>query len=349
MIRSPIGHFNKLLGELGDRNTETQVILLEHDVPFYDFSKRIYSELPPEGDTWVVTKEMEASRQDYRHLNVCSIDPPGCTDIDDALHIRTLPNGNYEVGVHIADVTNFVKPGTAMDKEAARRGTTVYLVDRRIDMLPSLLGTNLCSLRSNVDRLAFSCVWEINEKAEIVKVGFAKSIIRSKHSFTYDEAQKRIDNKSLNDEITLGLRGLNKLAKKLRRNRMDRGALTLASPEVRFQLEDDAQDPIDVEMKELQETNALVEEFMLLANISVAQKIFETYPDAALLRWVFSKIDGGICVHHILISLLIIDVIQRHQTSILTDYGRLQRKKELSCAVAIPSSFPSHWTKQRFV
>ncbi|KAI9489424.1 mitotic control protein dis3 [Zychaea mexicana] len=282
----PLGHFVKSLGSSGDRETETEVLLLEHDVPYQEFSKRVLDDLPVEGDEWVVTEEhvKKENRRDLRHLNVCSIDPPGCTDIDDALHVRSLENGNYEVGVHIADVTYFVKPGQTMDEEAANRGTTVYLVDKRIDMLPALLGTNLCSLRSNVERLAFSCIWEINENAEIVNVDFAKSIILSKNSFTYEEAQNRIDDERMQDDITKGIRVLNSLAKKLRQKRIERGALTLSSPEVRFNLENDSQDPVDVELKELKETNALVEEFMLLANISVAEKIYSKFPMSALLR-----------------------------------------------------------------
>ncbi|CDH60378.1 exosome complex exonuclease rrp44 isoform 1 [Lichtheimia corymbifera JMRC:FSU:9682] len=282
----PMGHFVKTLGSSGDKETETEVLLLEHDVPYQEFSKRVLDDLPAEGDDWVVTEKhlTTENRRDLRHLNICSIDPPGCTDIDDALHVRPLENGNYEIGVHIADVTYFVKPGQAMDTEAANRGTTVYLVDKRIDMLPALLGTNLCSLRSNVERLAFSCIWELTKDAEIVKVDFTKSVIRSKHSFTYDEAQSRIDDERMQDDVTKGIRILNELAKKLRKKRIERGALTLSSPEVRFNLENDSQDPVDVEMKELKETNALVEEFMLLANISVAQKIFSHFPMSALLR-----------------------------------------------------------------
>ncbi|ORY24609.1 RNB-domain-containing protein [Neocallimastix californiae] len=266
----PFGHFVRDLGDIGDRNTETEVLLLEHDVPYMPFSQQVLNDLPPE--------------EDLRYLDVCSIDPPGCTDIDDALHVRSLPNGNYEVGVHIADVTYFVKPNTAMDKEAAKRGTTVYLVDKRIDMLPALLGTNLCSLRSNVDRLAFSCIWELTPEAEIVNVHFTKSVIRSRASLSYEEAQDRNDDERMNDNITKGIRILNGLAKKLKKKRMDNGALTLASPEVRFNLENDSQDPVDVEMKELKETNSLVEEFMLLANISVAKKIHSKYPESSLLR-----------------------------------------------------------------
>ncbi|KAG1452873.1 hypothetical protein G6F56_007710 [Rhizopus delemar] len=282
----PLGHFVKTLGASGDRETETEVLLLEHDVPYQEFSKAVLADLPPEGDQWVVQEKniKEEKRKDYRDLNVCSIDPPGCTDIDDALHVRPLPNGNFEVGVHIADVTYFVKPNVPMDKEAAARGTSVYLVDKRIDMLPSLLGTNLCSLRSNVERLAFSCVWEMTENAEIVSVDFSKSIIKSKHSFTYEEAQTRIDDERMQDDVTKGIRVLNKFAKIFRQRRMDAGALTLSSPEVRFNIENDNQDPVDVEMKELKETNALVEEFMLLANISVAKKIYSRFPSAAMLR-----------------------------------------------------------------
>ncbi|KAG0050997.1 exosome catalytic subunit dis3, partial [Linnemannia elongata] len=282
--RYPIGHFIRALGEAGDKSTETEVLLLEHDVPFHEFSKQVLSFLPVEGENWVVQPEHFAGREDFRSLNVCSIDPPGCTDIDDALHVIPLPNGNYQVGVHIADVTHFVKPGNVMDQEAASRGTTVYLVDKRIDMLPSLLGTNLCSLRSNVERLAFSCIWELNKDAEIVNVRFTKSVIASKASLTYEEAQNRIDDASMQDDVTSGIRILNMLAKKLKQRRLDMGALTLASPEVRFSLERDTQDPVDVEMKELKETNALVEEFMLLANISVARKIYEKFPDSAMLR-----------------------------------------------------------------
>ncbi|KAJ3297254.1 exosome catalytic subunit dis3 [Borealophlyctis nickersoniae] len=283
--RYPHGHYVRTLGAVGDRATETEVLLLEHDVPFAPFSAQVLSFLPPEGSSWVVKDDEHLEgREDFRGLDICSIDPPGCTDIDDALHARRLPNGNFEVGVHIADVSHFVKPGNAMDLEAQRRGTTVYLVDKRIDMLPSLLGTNLCSLRSNVDRLAFSCIWEITENAEVVNVRYTKSVIRSKASLTYDEAQARLDDKTLNDPVTLGIKALNSLAKKLRAQRIARGALTLASPEVRFKLENDTQDPVDVEMKELKETNALVEEFMLLANIYVAKKIQSSFPESSMLR-----------------------------------------------------------------
>ena len=209
------------------------------------------------------------NREDLREEQICSIDPPGCQDIDDALHAKPLPNGNIEVGVHIADVSYFVRPDTPMDAEAASRGTTVYLVDKRIDMLPHLLGTNLCSLRPFVERLAFSALWEMTPDANVVSVRFTKSVIASKAAFTYEDAQKRKDDATLDDPITTSIRLLNKLAIQLKQRRMAAGALNLASPEVRIQMDSsESSGPIDVEQKQLFETNSLVEEFMLLANTS---------------------------------------------------------------------------------
>lgn len=280
--RYPNGHFVRSLGSAGEKDTEEEVLLLEHDVPHQAFSQAVLSFLPKM--PWIITPEDMAQRQDLRHLTVCSVDPPGCTDIDDALHCRELDNGNLEVGVHIADVSHFIRSGNALDKEAANRGTTVYLCGKRIDMVPELLSSNLCSLRSNVERFAFSCIWEMNHKAEILKTRFTKSVINSKASLTYAEAQMRIDDANKNDDITKSLRGLNKLAKILKRKRIENGALTLSSLEVRFHIDSETHDPIDLQTKELMETNSMVEEFMLLANISVAQKIYEEFPECALLR-----------------------------------------------------------------
>ncbi|KAI3362725.1 hypothetical protein L3Q82_001789 [Scortum barcoo] len=226
------GHFVRSLGNAGEKDTEQEVLLLEHDVPHQAFSQAVLSFLPKM--PWVITPEDMVKREDLRQLTVCSVDPPGCTDIDDALHCRELDNGNLEVGVHIADVSHFIRPGNALDKEAANRGTTVYLC--------------------------------------------------GKASLTYAEAQMRIDDTSKNDDITTSLRGLNKLAKILKRRRIDKGALTLSSLEVRFHMDSETHDPIDLQTKELMETNSMVEEFMLLANISVAQKIYDEFPDCAMLR-----------------------------------------------------------------
>uniref|UniRef100_A0A8C5GMY8 Exosome complex exonuclease RRP44 n=1 Tax=Gouania willdenowi TaxID=441366 RepID=A0A8C5GMY8_GOUWI len=280
--RYPNGHFVRSLGGAGEKDTEEEVLLLEHDVPHQAFSQAVLSFLPQM--PWVITPEDMKQREDLRSLTVCSVDPPGCTDIDDALHCRELENGNLEVGVHIADVSHFIRPGNALDKEAANRGTTVYLCGKRIDMVPELLSSNLCSLRSNVERLAFSCIWEMNNKAEILKTRFTKSVINSKASLTYAEAQMRIDDTSLNDDVTKSLRGLNKLAKIFKRKRIEKGALTLSSLEVRFHIDSETHDPIELQTKELLETNSMVEEFMLLANISVAQKIYDEFSECALLR-----------------------------------------------------------------
>uniref|UniRef100_A0A8I5R5C0 Protein DIS3 homolog n=1 Tax=Papio anubis TaxID=9555 RepID=A0A8I5R5C0_PAPAN len=280
--RYPNGHFVRNLGDVGEKETETEVLLLEHDVPHQPFSQAVLSFLPKM--PWSITEKDMKNREDLRHLCICSVDPPGCTDIDDALHCRELENGNLEVGVHIADVSHFIRPGNALDQESARRGTTVYLCEKRIDMVPELLSSNLCSLKCDVDRLAFSCIWEMNHNAEILKTKFTKSVINSKASLTYAEAQLRIDSANMNDDITTSLRGLNKLAKILKKRRIEKGALTLSSPEVRFHMDSETHDPIDLQTKELRETNSMVEEFMLLANISVAKKIHEEFSEHALLR-----------------------------------------------------------------
>ena len=226
-----------------------------------------------------------AGRVDYRDVAVFSIDPPGCTDIDDALHVRLLPNGHYEVGVHIADVAHYVRPDTALDLEAASRATSVYLVDRRIDMLPSQLSTSLCSLQAGKDRLTFSVVWEMQEDGRILSTAFHRAVIRSVAAFTYAQAQQRIDAPDTEtDVITVACKRLNAVAKCLKQRRLDAGALTLASQEVKFLLDSESQRPTDLAMYETRESNSLVEEMMLLANISVAQRIAEWYPAASLLR-----------------------------------------------------------------
>lgn len=286
--RYPVGHFVRSLGELESKGAETEALLLEYDVQYKPFPKTVLDCLPVEGHDWKVPASLEdpgwKGRRDLRDLLVCSIDPVGCVDIDDALHAQKLPNGNFAVGVHIADVSHFVKPNNAMDKEASQRGTTVYLVDKRIDMLPMLLGTDLCSLKPYVERYAFSVLWEITADADIVSSEFTKSVIRSREAFSYEQAQIRIDDKSQQDELTNGMRTLLMLSKKLKQKRMDAGALNLASPEVKVRTESETSDPVDVQTKRLLDTNSLVEEFMLLANISVAAKNYEAFPQTALLR-----------------------------------------------------------------
>ena len=288
--RYPMGHYVRSLGDLETKGAETEALLLEFDVQYRPFPKAVLDCLPPEGHEWKAPASQSdigwKGRKDLRDFQICSIDPPGCQDIDDALHACPLPNGNFEIGVHIADVSHFVKPNNAMDAEATMRGTTVYLVDKRIDMLPMLLGTNLCSLKPHVERYAFSIIWEITPDADVVSASFTKSVILSKEAFSYEQAQLRIDDRSMKDELTKGMRTLLMLSQKLRQKRMDAGALNLASPEVRIEADsDETSDPLtDVKTKASLATNSLVEEFMLLANTTVARKIFASFPQTALLR-----------------------------------------------------------------
>jgi len=200
------------------------------------------------------------------------------------LHCTALPNGNFEVGVHIADVTNFVHPGSPLDDEATQRGTSVYLVERRIDMLPKPLTEDICSLRADVERLAFSVIWEMTPEAEIISSSYTKSVIKSCAALSYVEAQARMDDSRLMDPVTADLRNMNALAKVMRQRRIDRGALTLASAEVKFQIDTETHDPLDIGMYQIREANQMVEEFMLAANISVAEKILTHFPLCSLLR-----------------------------------------------------------------
>ncbi|OAA61291.1 exosome complex exonuclease exoribonuclease [Niveomyces insectorum RCEF 264] len=289
--RHPVGHFVRALGGLETKAAETEALLLEYDVQYRPFPKTVLDCLPAEGAGWRVPADHAdpgwRGREDLRDQLVCSIDPVGCQDIDDALHARPLPNGHVEVGVHIADVSHFVRPNTAMDLEASVRGTTVYLVDKRIDMLPMLLGTDLCSLKPYVERFAFSVLWELEpDTAAVVGVRFTKSVIRSRAAFSYEQAQLRIDDPAAQDDLTRSLRTLLRLSQRLKEQRLAAGALSLSSPEVRVQLEQESEtaDPVDVSTKALLATNALVEEFMLLANTAVAARIYEAWPQTALLR-----------------------------------------------------------------
>ena len=288
--RYPQGHYCGSLGTIGDKDTENQVLLIEHDVPHLSFTRAVIDCLPPEGPNWTIPDEEFKKRDDLRSINVCSVDPPGCTDIDDALHYRDLDKKTCEVGVHIADVSYYVKPGTAIDLEAANRGTSVYLSDRRIDMIPELLSSNLCSLIQHQDRLAFSVLWKIQKStAEVLDVRFTRSIINSKASLTYEKAQEMIDDNRNKGTLHESLRGLNDLAKKLKKQRLDRGALVLArADEIRFvEVESETHDrdsSLEIQHKRLVETNSMVEEFMLLANIAVANKLLQAYPEQALLR-----------------------------------------------------------------
>ena len=328
----PLGHFKCSLGKAGDKAAETAALLLEHDVKDCEFSDAVLACVPRL--PWNVDPERDLRsspyREDWRERAVVfSVDPPGCRDIDDALHVTRLGpddprrrrrkveeeagggeereegNGDdeeqqqpgepeFELGVHIADVSHFVRPSTPLDAEASARGTSTYLVDRRLDMLPKALTVDICSLRAGVDRLAFSCVWTVDadgRAAGPVPPRFFKSVIRSRAALTYAEAQARIDDahfdeeeeeeregmevdgsggkgsssSSLDREITRSLRTMFSLTKKMRARRAAAGALELASPEVRFELADDeTNDPIDAGMYQIRGANRMVSAIFFL-------------------------------------------------------------------------------------
>ncbi|KCV70487.1 hypothetical protein H696_02828 [Fonticula alba] len=300
--RHPRGHYIRTIGAAGTKDTESEVILLENGVPFGEFSAAAHACLPDgnwSADAAIAAQGGLGRRVDLRDVLVCSVDPPGTTDIDDALHARVLPSGNVEVGVHIADVTHFVKPNTPLDAEAAARSTSVYLVDRRISMLPNLLGTNLCSLLPDVDRFTFSCLWELDPVTlRVVSTRFVKSVVRSRRAFSYEEAQLRLDDPAAygwhEDDPVTGANGrgdplvgslvwLNRIAQRLREQRRQAGALMLSSPEVRFELGDD-KNPLYAKVKNTIPANSLVEEFMLFANVSVARFIVDAFPQTSVLR-----------------------------------------------------------------
>ena len=303
--RYPRGHYVRTIGTIGEKAAENEVILLEHDIISRPFSADVIACLPPAD--WTITPENASAggRVDLRGLDVCSIDPPGCKDIDDALHARTVagePGADdevVEVGVHIADVSYFVKHGTAIDIEAAERANTTYLVERRLDMLPGLLTETLCSLKGGIDRFAFSVTWRYrraratgspalgcDDRWELVpgETRFFRSVIHSRAAMTYAAAQALLDDASAQTPVARAVKLLASVARSLKRGRLDAGALSLASSEVRFMLDSETHDPLDVSAYETRETNSTVEEFMLLANIAVARRVCDSFPRCALLR-----------------------------------------------------------------
>lgn len=278
----PDGHYVEVLGEIGDKETEAKVILVENDIPHYDFSAAVYDCLPK--GQWSVTPEEEAVRLDLRDLLVMSVDPLGCRDIDDALHCRVINGNHLEVGVHIADVSHFLHENTPMNEEAQKRSTSVYLVDRRINMLPQLLTENLCSLVQNEDRYAFSILWELDENFNVVKDWFGKTIIRSSAALYYGDAQRMIDDKSDQSEMAKSLRELMRLSRHFKAKREADGALFLASEEFKFKLDNDHVNPTDMQNYQTFEANSMIEEWMLYANAAAAAKIYSVYPRWTLLR-----------------------------------------------------------------
>ena len=282
--KNPFGKIIQVLGKPGDHNTEIHSILLEYGLP-YKFENEV--EKDASSLSLEITKEEISKRRDMRQDLTFTIDPKDAKDFDDALSFTKLTNGNYEIGIHIADVSHYVQPNTIIDKEAYSRATSVYLVDRVVPMLPEILSNGACSLRPNEEKLTFSAVFEINEKAQIIKEWFGRTVTYSDKRFAYEEAQVIIETNSnfipenisitnesyhVSDAIVEATLKLNELAKVLRKQRMKEGAISFDRVEVKFNLDENA-NPTGVFFKESKAANKLIEEFMLLANRKVAEFI----------------------------------------------------------------------------
>lgn len=264
---NPEGEIVQRLGKTGSFDADIASIAREFNLP-YKFPSAVLNEA--EAVSADISAEVIKHRLDFRKKVVFTIDPVDARDFDDALSIEKLENGNFEVGIHIADVSNYVPAGSELDKEALKRGNSVYLVGRVIPMLPEKLSNNVCSLVPGEDRLTYSVIAELTKRGKLVDYKIKKSIIKSKRRFTYEEVQEIIDagEGDFNNEIYL----LNSLAQTLRKKRMRSGSIDFFTPEIRFEL-DDSGNPVNIERKEIKPSNMLVEEFMLLANQIVASRI----------------------------------------------------------------------------
>ena len=264
-LRSPRGEIVDVLGQAGDNDTEMHAILAEYDLP-YRFEQEI--EDAAENIDARITERDYAERRDFRNVTTFTIDPADAKDFDDALSIRKIDDGLWEVGVHIADVTHYIRPDDVLDCEARDRGTSVYLVDRTVPMLPERLCNELCSLRPNEEKLSFSAVFTLNDNAEVLDEWFGRTVIYSDRRFTYAEAQARIETGvgDYAEEIAV----LNRLAQIMRARRFKDGAISFERDEFKFILDEKGK-PLGVYTKEQKESNQLIEEFMLLANRKVAE------------------------------------------------------------------------------
>ena len=271
-VGSPLGKVIKVLGQPGEHEVEIHAILDQYDLP-YEFDPEVQKfadDLPKE-----ITPQEIKKRRDMRKTTTFTIDPFDAKDFDDALSVKKLENGHYEIGIHIADVSHYLQPGTILDKEAYNRATSVYLVDRVVPMLPEVLSNELCSLRPHEDKLTYSAVFEMDEEGKVYKEWYGRTVTHSDRRFTYEEAQAIIEGAEgdFKEEILL----LDKIAKKLRKKRFQNGALTFDRIEVRFKV-DDKGNPVEVYFKESKDSNKLIEEFMLLANRKVAEFVTKKLP-----------------------------------------------------------------------
>ncbi len=265
--KNPVGEIVTVLGEPGLHSTEMHAILAEYELP-YAFTEEV--EKDAASINGMITEKTIRERKDFRDVPTFTIDPEDAKDFDDALSLRKLENGNWEAGIHIADVTYYVKPGSLTEEEARQRATSVYLVDRVVPMLPERLSNDICSLRPGEDKLCFSAVFELNEKAEVQNEWFGRTVINSDRRFSYGEAQLVIDTGEgdMKDQLLL----LHDLAQKLRSKRFAYGAFSFEREEVQFELDENGK-PLGVKFRDMGTANQLIEEFMLLANRRVAEYV----------------------------------------------------------------------------
>jgi ribonuclease R len=285
--KSPVGKVVNVLGKPGDNNAEMLAYALERG-----FSDEHTKEVNSEANaikTKGITEEDKANRRDFRNVPTFTIDPIDAKDFDDAISFQKLENGHYEIGVHIADVSYYVRPGMALDEESIARETSVYLVDRCIPMLPEVLSNDLCSLVQGEDRLVMSCVLELDDEGKVYNEWYGRSLINSHRRYTYEDAQTTLDTKQ--GDFYEELHTLNQIAKKLNKARFDNGALQLETEEVKFKL-DEKGVPVDVYIKTRGDTHKMIEEYMLLANKYVSQFITKKQ----------EEVNGegkGICIYRI--------------------------------------------------
>lgn len=284
--KNPIGIVKHVLGNQGENNTEMNAILAQYGFPL---------EFPPqvEREANAIPEEIPAAeiakRKDFRQVLTFTIDPADAKDFDDAISYQKLPNGNYEIGVHIADVSHYVIQGSELDKEAYSRATSVYLVDRVIPMLPERLSNGVCSLRPHEDKLCFAAVFELDEQANIQNEWYGRTVIHSDRRFTYEEAQEVIENKT--GDYATEIQKLNELAYILRDRKFKNGAISFESTEVKFKL-DEAGKPIGVYVKERKDAHKLIEDYMLLANRKVAEFIAKKVKGKNKLTFVYRVHDS---------------------------------------------------------
>lgn len=271
-LRNPMGEIIHVIGQKGNNNAEMEAIVLEKGFD-YNYPKAVEAEAHEiEKNKQKILDAEIPLRRDVRGTLTFTIDPFDAKDFDDAISFKDLGNGTYEIGVHIADVSHYVQEGTALDKEALKRGTSIYLVDRTIPMLPEVLSNDVCSLNPHEDKLSFSAIFIMNDKAEVLERWFGRTIMNSDHRFTYETAQESIDTKT--GPHAAVLIKLNEIAKILQKDKFNAGAIEFETEEIKFKLDENGK-PIGVYKKERLDTHKLVEEYMLLANREVAKFIFD--------------------------------------------------------------------------